>query len=106
MKHNILRSVSTGFPLHILEKQDRWSLIEDFKKRKGWVANSLLVESNSVILKVDRENLRDGPNPDDDIVSGIDYGKIMLVVEIHGDWLKVNNKEGFVGWLQEKSVWP
>ncbi|MFC1826914.1 AAA family ATPase [Thermodesulfobacteriota bacterium] len=106
MKHDILRSVPTGFPLHILEKQESWSLVEDFKKRKGWVANNILVGNNSVILKVDREDLRDGPNPDDDIVDKIDYGKIMLVVEIDGDWLKVINKEGFVGWLQEKSIWP
>jgi len=81
-------------------------MIEDYRKRKGWVSNSLLDGNKSVILITQKGNLYSGPNPDEDIVADMNYGIIMQVEEVQGEWLKVMNADGVEGWLPQKSVWP
>ena len=106
MNFNVLRSVSAGYPLRVIDQQAGWFLVEDFKKRKGWIASSLIVENNTAILMFDKGNLRKGPSYHDDIVANIDYGKVMQVEEKQGRWLKVHKKDGVVGWIHKDMVWP
>jgi uncharacterized protein YgiM (DUF1202 family) len=106
MQYDILRAVSSGFPLHILEQQEEWSLVEDVAKRKGWVANKLLIENNSVILKMGKGNLRSGPGYDEGIIREIEYGTVMQLEKTQGDWLKVVDKTGAEGWIHRFYIWP
>jgi len=106
MQFEVLRVVSTGFPLLILDQQEEWSQVEDFKYRKGWVANKLLAENSSVILKIAKGNLRSGPSLNDSIVKEINNGAIMQIEGEQGSWLKVINMDGITGWVHKWSVWP
>ena len=106
MNFNVLRSVSAGYPLRVIDQQAGWFLVEDFKKRKGWIASTLIVENNTAILMFDRGNLRSGPSYHDDIVASIDYGRIMQIEEKRGHWLKIYKDDGIVGWIHEDMVWP
>jgi SH3-like domain-containing protein len=106
MQHEVQRSVSSGFPLLVLDQQEEWSQVKDFAGRKGWVANRLLAENNSVILKIQKGNLRSGPSLNDKIVKEVEYGAVMQIEEVQGSWLKVVNREGIVGWVHKWSVWP
>ena len=105
MNYEVLRAVSTGFPLLVLEQQDEWSQVEDYRKRKGWVANRLLDANTTVILKVKRENLYREPGLDA-ITAGIDYGTVLQIEDTRGEWLKVVSREGIEGWLRKTDVWP
>ena len=106
MDYDVLRWVAAGFPLHVLGRHEEWSLVEDFRKRRGWVANWLLAENNSVILKIKKENLYSGADENDTIVTEIEYGTVMQTEEVQGNWLKVVTGEGLEGWLPKESVWP
>jgi len=106
MDYKILRAVAPGYPLVVLEQQDEWSQVEDFRKRQGWVANKLLAENNSVIVKIGRGNLRTGPSLDYAIVARINYGAVLLIEDSTESWLKVINNDGIVGWVHKWSVWP
>ena len=106
MQFEVLRVVSTGFPLLILDQQEEWSQVEDFQYRKGWVANKLLAENSSVILKTAKGNLRSGPSLNDSIVKQIDNGAVMQIEGEQGSWLKVINMDGITGWVHKWSVWP
>ena len=59
-----------------------------------------------MIVKVEKESLHQGPERNEDIVAEADYGSILLILEVKGDWLKVLNNEGVFGWLSKESVWP
>lgn len=102
----VLRSVPPGFPLLIVERQGDWVLVEDFRARRGWVYGSLLVGHDSVVIKVGKGNLRSGPGINDEIISKLDYAIVMTIEETRGEWLRVSNTEGLVGWLHKDVVWP
>lgn len=106
MESEILRAVSAGFPLIVLDQQEQWSQVEDFKTRKGWIANKLLTENNSVILKIAKGNLRSGPSLNDSIVAEIDTATVMQIEKAQGSWLKVISMDGIAGWVHKWSVWP
>ena len=106
MEYDILRAVLPGYPLVVLEQQDEWSQVEDFRKRQGWVANKLITENNSVIVKIGRGNLRSGPSLNDEIVAYINYGTVLQIEEAQESWLKVTSNEGISGWIQKWTVWP
>lgn len=106
MDYEVLRSVPTDYPLLVIDQQQEWSQVEDYRKRRGWVATRLLAESNSVILKISKGKLRRGPSMDENIVKKVEYGDLMEVREIQGDWLRVVDKNGDEGWLPRLSIWP
>jgi SH3-like domain-containing protein len=92
--------------LRVIDQQGEWSLIEDHKKRKGWVASRLLIKNTTVLLKYNKGNLRKGPSHQDDIVANIDYVTLLQVIEKQQDWLKAYKKDGTVGWIHKDMVWP
>ena len=102
----VLRSVPPGYPLAVVERQGDWVLVEDFRERKGWVYSSLLSEPGTVVIKVGKGNLRSEPGINSEIVSKLDYGIVMLIKETRGEWVKVSNPEGIVGWLHNDVIWP
>ncbi|MFC1843364.1 SH3 domain-containing protein [Thermodesulfobacteriota bacterium] len=106
LSSEVLRAVPPGYPLVVLERQEDWVQVEDFRKRKGWVHARLLNESRTVIIKVWKGNLRSGPSLTDEIIVKLDYGTVMSVVEKRGDWLKVSDSKKTTGWLYHKVIWP
>ncbi len=102
----VLRSVPSGYPVAVLERQADWALVEDFRQRKGWVFAPLLTEPGTVIIKVYKGNLRSGPGLTDDTIVQLDHGTVMSVLETRGDWLKVSDFGKLTGWLHRKVIWP
>jgi len=102
----ILRSVPPGYPLIILESRGDWFLVQDYRKRKGWVFASLLTEPVTVIIKVQKGNLRSGPGLTDRVMAELDLGKVLSVLEIRGDWLQVRASNGLSGWVHQDIIWP
>ena len=103
---DVLRSVAPGYPLAVLKRWEDWVLVEDYRERKGWVFASLLSDLKTVVIKVGKGNLRNGPTLVDEIVAKLDYGAIMFVEQKEGEWLQVRNSEGVIGWLHQDIVWP
>ena len=102
----VLRTVPSGYPVAVLEQQEDWFLVQDFRERKGWVYESLLIEPETVIMKVYKGNLRSGPSLKDDVIVQLDHGTVVSVVETRGDWLRVSDSGNLTGWLHRKVIWP
>ena len=102
----VLRSVPPGYPMAVLERRAEWALVEDFRERKGWVYAALLSDIGTVVIKVGKGNLRSGPSLIDEVIAQLDYGAVLHSDETRGDWLKVSNPDGLVGWLHRDVVWP
>jgi SH3-like domain-containing protein len=106
MSSEVLRSIPPGYPLVVVDLQDNWVLVEDFRERQGWVYSSLLSEPGTVVINVGKGNLRSEPGINSEIVSKLDYGIVMIIEETRGEWVKVSNPEGLVGWLHNEVIWP
>jgi SH3-like domain-containing protein len=100
--------VFEGFPLQILEKKDGWAHCLDFEGDKGWIYESLLSNTKTVIVKKDKVNLRDKPSTGDDarVVALVKYGVVFDAVAKDGEWLKVRHSDGTEGWIHKGLVWP
>ena len=77
----VLLSVPAGYPLAVVERQEDWVMVRDFRGRKGWVYAPLLSEDETVIIKVWKGNLRRGPGVRDAIIAKLDYGTVLPVPE-------------------------
>jgi SH3-like domain-containing protein len=106
LNSEVLRAVPTGYPLLVIDQQDNWSLVEDFRQRQGWVYTRLLTGNNTVVVKVGKGNLRSGPSLSDEITAKIDYGMVMYIEERLESWIKVKGSNGLVGWLHKEVIWP
>jgi len=102
----VMRTVPAGYPVIVLERQVDWLRVEDYRGRKGWVSASLVTEAGTVIIKVFKGNLRNGPGLKNDIIVQLDHGTVVSVLERRGEWLKVSNSEKITGWLHRKVIWP
>ena len=81
-------------------------MVENFRNRKGWVSNSLIIGNYTVIIISDKVNLLKGPSHQFDIIDKIDYGTIMQVEKRRDLWVKVKSKDGVTGWIHKDMVWP
>jgi SH3-like domain-containing protein len=102
----VLRAVPTGYPLLIIDQQDNWTLVEDFRQRQGWVYTRLLTANTTVIIKVGKGNLRSDPSLRDAISAKLDYGTVMQIENRQDNWIKVKGSDGLVGWLHQEVIWP
>lgn len=104
--YEILWEVGKGYPLAILQQQDRWSQVVDFEGAKGWIVTLLLSDQKTVIVKGKDINLRVGPGVNYEPVAVVKYGVIFTPLEREGDWVKVKHADGTVGWLSDTLIWP
>ena len=102
----VLRTVPAGFPFQVLKRQGDWVLVDDYRGKKGWVFTSLLTEPGTVIVNVWKGNLRSGPSTKERIITKLNHGTVLSVVETRGEWLKVSDATGVSGWLSRDIVWP
>jgi SH3-like domain-containing protein len=100
-----LWQVEKYHPLMVLEIKDDWCRVKDFEGDTGWVHISLLDKTPTVIVRVNRCNLRSGPGTEQAIAFTVDKGIPFKVLQKKGDWLEVQHADGDRGWLLKNLVW-
>lgn len=103
--HDIVFKADKFFPVQILEKKDGWAKVRDFEKEVAWVAARLLGDRDSVVIKVDKGNLREEPNLKGELVGHVGYGEAFRIVERKGKWLKVATADKTLGWIHQSLGW-
>ena len=93
------------YPLLILEKKDSWYRFKDFEGDIGWIHESLVDNTPTVIVKVDRANVRADAGTQYDLVFDALKGTPFKVLEKKGRWLKIQHADGDVGWIFSSLVW-
>jgi SH3-like domain-containing protein len=102
----VLHTAPPGYPLVIQQSREEWFLVEDYRRRRGWVFASLLTEPLTVIINVARGNLRSLPDLSGEVVATLDEGTLLLIGETMGEWLRVSDPSGLIGWVHQDIVWP
>jgi SH3-like domain-containing protein len=105
LQSDTLWQVEKYYPLLILEKKESWYRFKDFEGDVGWIHDSLVDDTPTVIVKVDRANLRADAGTQYDLVFDAQKGTPFKVLEKKGRWIKVQHADGDVGWIFNALVW-
>ena len=105
-EYRVIRSAYKGLPVQISGSQANWTQIKDFMGQEGWIYTPMLRSNNSVVVKATKANLRSGAGIQFMVVNQIDFGAVLLVKNIMGDWYMVTTPGGVEGWLSRELVWP
>jgi SH3-like domain-containing protein len=105
LQSDTLWQVEKYYPLLILEKKESWYRFKDFEGDVGWIHDSLVDDTPTVIVKVNRANLRADAGTQYDLVFDAQKGTPFKVLEKKGRWIKVQHADGDVGWIFNALVW-
>ncbi len=108
-KNKVKFTIGQGVPFYVKDKKGRWLRVEraDGKKGSGWIHDSLVKKTKSVItrFKKKKDNVRTGPGTKHEILFKVENGWPFLVLDKNGRWLKVRDPDGEVGWIHDTLVW-
>jgi SH3-like domain-containing protein len=103
--HDILWKVEKHHPLFILKKTGIWYHFRDFEGDEGWIHESLVDKTPTVITKSDTANIRSGPGTKNKILFPVDKGIPFKVLKKKGKWLRIQHADGDTGWIHKTLVW-
>lgn len=99
----ILTKVSKGESFMVLAKTDSWVKIRLHNGQEGWISNSLLnvqiISDKKVVAKNNGINLRKGPSTSYAIVTKVQAGAVLTVLETKSGWHKVLTSNGVQAWI-------
>ena len=103
--HSRIRTLPQGYPLKILAQEGKWVSVTDAEGTKGWVHAPLVSPVHTVIVRVARANLRQGPGKEHPITGIGQAGDIFPVNGRQGKWLEIRRQEKLL-WISSGLVWP
>ncbi len=104
-KSDQLWQVEKYHPLIIIEKKGKWRKVKDFEGDTAWVHNSLLGKSPCVITVKTKCNVRSKASIKGKKLFTTERGVPFKVLDRKNGWIKVQHKDGDVGWISKKLVW-
>ncbi|MBU0993682.1 MAG: SH3 domain-containing protein [Proteobacteria bacterium] len=103
--HKVLWNVEKYHPVEIIKKQGEWCQFEDFEHDKGWVLNSLIDKTPSVITIKNQCNVRSGPGSGYAVVFTVERAVPFKVLDKKGNWIQIEHADGDKGWIHASLVW-
>ncbi|MFO7760430.1 MAG: SH3 domain-containing protein [Thermodesulfobacteriota bacterium] len=104
--HEIYWEVFKNYPLKVLDRKGKWLHVEDFEGDKGWIYSPLTNKKDTVIVKVDKANIRVGPGTNYERTATALYGVVFTKHKKEGDWIQISHNDGTKGWIYRELIWP
>jgi len=103
--HDILWKVEKYHPLFILKKTNVWYHFRDFEEDEGWIHESLVNKTPTVITNSATANIRSGPGTKNKILFTVDKGIPFKILKRKGKWINIQHADGDKGWIHKSLVW-
>jgi SH3-like domain-containing protein len=100
-----LWQVEKHHPFDIIKKKGAWYQFRDFEGDEGWVHNSLLTKTPTVIVVKPKCNVRSGPGTNYELLFTVEKGVPFKVLERKGNWIHVVHADGDKGWMHKSLIW-
>ena len=104
-QNEALFQVPAGYPLLVLERKGTWIKVQDYEGDKGWIQQSLVSNTPSVIVRVREAKIRSGPNASATEVGKAAKDVILNKTGAQGVWVKVSHPS-LTGWVHKDLLWP
>ncbi len=104
-KHEVVFTAIQHYPVQVVKRVGGWVNVEDFEGDRAWVAASLLSKKTTVIVKVNRANLRAEPTTESKVAGKTAMAEVFVVSERKGRWLRLRFGDEERGWIRDDLVW-
>jgi SH3-like domain-containing protein len=101
----VLWRVEKYYPVNVIEHSGKWCRFRDFEGDEGWLHESVLDGSNTVITRGDNCKVRSGPGENSAAVFTANRGVPLKVLKKSGHWVNVQHMDGTKGWIAESLIW-
>ena len=92
-----------NLPIKQIDKKENWRRIIDLKNNSGWIHQSQLKISNSIIPLKDRILFKKPSNFSKPIAK-IKNGRVLIVLKCERNWCKIRTGK-YRGWIKTDNVW-
>ncbi|MCX5751827.1 MAG: SH3 domain-containing protein [Candidatus Saganbacteria bacterium] len=95
-------------PLLVIQKEGNWYKVRDCFGTQGWVADTDISTTPTVMVRKARVVLRSSPSTRSAAIQTLYNGSILKVLKSTKSWLQVeivDPPEGTQGWVNKRLVW-
>ena len=92
-----------NLPIKQIDKKENWRRIIDLKNNSGWIHQSQLKTSNSIIPLKDKILFKKPSNFSKPIAK-IKNGRVLIVQKCERNWCKIKTGK-YRGWIRIDNVW-
>jgi SH3-like domain-containing protein len=103
--YDILWNVEKYHPVFVIKKTGSWYHFRDFEGDEGWIHQSLVGKTPSVITKKEKCNIRSGPGNKYKILHTIGKGIPFKIIKRKGNWIQIQHADGDKGWIYKSLIW-
>ena len=89
----------------MLARSGKWIHFKDFEGDEGWIHQSLVTNTPTVITIKTKCNVRSGPGTQNRILFSVEKGIPFRTVEKKDNWIQVEHADGDRGWIYKTLVW-
>lgn len=109
----VVGRVKQGDRLPVIDVSGDWYKVRLPGSGSGWVASKLVEAASedmerpspaAAVARADNVNLRGGPGITHEILTRVNRGEKMQILEETGDWYKVQLSRGSIGWIARSLV--
>ena len=104
-QYEAIFQVPSGYPLLLLERKGSWLKVQDYEGDKGWIQQSLVSNTPSVIVRVREAKVRSNPSTSAPEVGKAAKDVIFSRTGSQGVWVKVSHAN-LNGWVNKDLLWP
>lgn len=102
---DILFTADRHYPVKILERKRGWAKVKDFEGEIAWIAERLLGPQKSVVITVERVDVRDKPEATGKRVFQAVWSDAFAVKQERSGWFLVEGPDGKDGWVSRDVTW-
>jgi len=92
-----------NLPVKQIDKKDNWRRVVDLKNNSGWIHDSQLKRSNSIIILEDKILFKNASNFSKPIAR-LEKGRLLIIKKCEDTWCNVTT-DNYKGWVKVKNVW-
>ncbi len=101
----IVLQVPRYYPLTVLEGNNQFFRVADYRNKEGWIYKPLVSKASAVVVQRGPANIRSGPGTDNRVLFKAEKGVSFMVLEYQEDWIKIHHQSGNVGWISKNLTW-
>lgn len=103
---SVLYKAPLGYPIVVEKESKDWIYFRDWENNKGWVHKPLVSNIKTVVILVDKANVRDSGSEKGKVVAKAEQGEIYKVLEKKNNWVRLGYYHGDtpLGWIRSDLV--
>jgi SH3-like domain-containing protein len=103
--YDVLWQVQKYYPLLVLKQSASWINFKDFEGDEGWVHQSLIQKTPTVITVKEKCNVRSGPGTQNRILFTVGKGIPFRKIKSQDNWVQIEHADGDRGWIYSTLIW-